>query len=98
MHFALSEKYLYSNTGYFLLAAVIEEITNKTYEEFINEYIFKPLEMKHSYYGSRTKITLNRALGCDNVNDKKDAKFNEIKTVNADALNFIHCHSAGAIL
>ena len=98
MHFAPGEKYLYSNTGYFLLAAVIEEITNKTYEEFINEYIFNPLEMKDSYYGSRSKITLNRASGYDNVNDKRDEEFNESETVNADALNFIHFHSAGAIV
>ncbi len=70
MLYAPGEKYFYSNTGYYLLAAVIEEITNKTYEEFINEYIFKPLEMKNTYYGSRSKITLNRASGYDNVNDK----------------------------
>jgi len=98
MHFAPGEKYLYSNTGYFLLATVIEEITNKTYKEFIHEYIFKPLEMKNTYYGSRSKIILNRASGYDNVNDKREANFNESETVNADALNFIHFHSAGAIL
>jgi CubicO group peptidase (beta-lactamase class C family) len=98
MHFAPGEKYLYSNTGYFLLAAVIEEITNKAYEEFINEYIFKPLEMKNTYYGSRSNIIFNRASGYDNVNDKRDEEFNASETVNADALNFIHFHSAGAIL
>jgi len=97
MLYAPGEKYLYSNTGYYLLAAVIEEITNKTYEEFINEYIFKPLEMKNTYYGSRSKITLNRASGYDNVNDTSDEEFNESETVNADAINFIHFHSAGAI-
>jgi len=98
MHFAPGEKYRYSNTGYYLLAAVIEEISNKTYEEFITEYIFKPLKMKNSYYGSRSKIILNRASGYDNVNDKGDEAFNESETVNADALNFIHSHSAGAIV
>jgi len=97
MLYAPGEKYLYSNTGYYLLAAVIEEITNKTYEEFINEYIFKPLVMKNTYYGSRSKITLNRASGYDNVNDTSDEEFNESETVNADAINFIHFHSAGAI-
>lgn len=98
MVYAPGEKYLYSNTGYFLLATIIEEISNKTYEEFISEYIFKPLEMKNSYYGSRSKIILNRASGYDNVNDKRDKEFNESETVNGDVLNFIHFHSAGAIV
>jgi len=98
MPHAPGERYLYSNTGYFLLAAVIEEISNKTYEEFIREYIFKPLEMNHTDYGSRSKIILNRASGYDNVNDKGDEKFNKNETVNAEPISFIHWHSAGAIV
>ncbi len=98
MHFAPGEKYLYSNTGYYLLASVIEKISNKTYEEFITEFIFKPLEMKNSSYGSRSKIILNRASGYHNINDKRDEEFNKSETVNGDALNFNNYDGAGAIL
>jgi CubicO group peptidase (beta-lactamase class C family) len=98
MPYAPGEKYLYSNTGYFLLGAIIEEISNKTYEEFIRENIFKPLEMNNTDYGSRSKIILKRASGYDNVYDKGGEKFNENETVNAEPISFIHWHSAGAIV
>jgi len=98
MLYAPGEKYLYSNTGYFLLGAVIEEISKKTYVEFINEYIFKPLEMKNSYYESRSKIILNRVSGYDNVKDLIDEDFQKSETVNGEILNFSHFDGAGAIL
>ena len=98
MRFAPGEKYLYSNTGYVLLAAIIEEISNKTYEEFIKEFIFKPLGMKKSYYESNTEIILNRAAGYDNVNDLIDKDFNKSETVNGEARNLSHFNGAGAIL
>lgn len=98
MLYAPGEKYHYSNIGFFLLAEVIEKISKKTYEEFVNEYIFKPLEMKNSSYGSRSKITLNRASGYDNVKDNTDEDFNESETVNAEAISFLTFHSVGAIL
>lgn len=98
MPYAPGEKYLYSNTGYFLLGAIIEEISNKTYEEFIRENIFKPLEMNNTDYGSRSKIILKRASGYDNEYDKGGEKFNENETVNAEPISFIHWHSAGAIV
>jgi CubicO group peptidase (beta-lactamase class C family) len=43
-------KYAYSNSGYFILGGVIEEVTGKTYEEVLQENIFGPLEMKNSGY------------------------------------------------
>ena len=39
----------YSNTGYFVLASIIEEITNVSYSKFIEENIFKPLQMNDSF-------------------------------------------------
>ncbi len=98
MHFAPGEKYQYSNTGYFLLNAVIEEISNKTYAEFIDTYIFKPLEMRNSYYENRSRIILNRASGYDNIKDKTDADFDESETVNGEMINYSHFNGAGAIL
>jgi len=39
----------YSNTGYAVLAAIIEKVTGKAYPEFVAENIFAPLGMKNSY-------------------------------------------------
>ncbi len=40
-----SKKYSYSNDGYQLLAILIEMISGKTYDEFLQEVFFQPLEM-----------------------------------------------------
>ncbi len=39
----------YSNTGYFVLASLIEKITGENYGDFIEKNIFEPLDMKHSF-------------------------------------------------
>ena len=46
--YPVGEQYQYSNLNYSILGLVIEEVTNKSYKEYINEYIFKPLEMNNS--------------------------------------------------
>ena len=40
----------YSNSGFALLGAVIEKASGKSYEEFVNEVVFKPAGMKHTGY------------------------------------------------
>lgn len=39
------EMYFYSNSDYFLLGDIIEKASGKSYEEFLKESIFEPLEM-----------------------------------------------------
>lgn len=64
--FTPNQKYEYSNTGYALLATIIERVSRKSYGAFLSQYIFKPLGMKHTLvYRSRyqpQKID-NYALG-----------------------------------
>ncbi|MCR9228442.1 MAG: beta-lactamase family protein [Flavobacteriaceae bacterium] len=43
--FAPGEKWQYSNTGYLLLASIIERVSNQTYGDFLDEHIFGPLNM-----------------------------------------------------
>lgn len=38
----------YSNAGFSLLGAVMEEATNKTYEELMKQYLSEPLELRHT--------------------------------------------------
>ena len=40
--FPPGEKYEYSNTGYALLASVIEKVSGMSYGAFLDQYIFKP--------------------------------------------------------
>jgi CubicO group peptidase (beta-lactamase class C family) len=43
------EDYQYCNTGYAVLALLIEELTGQTFQSFLLENIFKPLGMSNSY-------------------------------------------------
>lgn len=52
--FAPDEKWEYSNTGYLLLATIIERVSKKSFADFLKENIFNPLKMKNSLvYRSR---------------------------------------------
>ena len=39
----------YSNTGYFVLASIVEKISGTSFGSFLKQNIFEPLQMKNSY-------------------------------------------------
>lgn len=43
------KKYNYINTNYCLLAAIVEKVSGETFEDFMKENIFDPLEMKNTF-------------------------------------------------
>ena len=61
----------YSNSGYFLLAKIIEKISGMSFNNFLSEKIFQPLGMNESFvYDSQGKIIPGKATGykkTDNV-------------------------------
>jgi CubicO group peptidase (beta-lactamase class C family) len=63
LEFEPGSKYNYSNSGYFLLGAIIERVTGKTYEQVLQENIFGPLDMKNSGYDHSDTIVAKRAAG-----------------------------------
>ena len=63
LEFPPGEKMSYSNSGYVLLGYLIEKISGETYSHFVQENIFKPLEMRDSGYDSNSEIIVNRASG-----------------------------------
>lgn len=46
--FEPGEEYDYCNTNYYLLGLIIEEVTGMSFEDYLNEYIFKPSGMDSS--------------------------------------------------
>ena len=51
--FEPNSKYEYSNTGYALLASIIEKASGKIYAVYLNEVIFKPLKMTNTFIYTR---------------------------------------------
>lgn len=43
------ERYQYCNTGYSIMVHVIEKLSTMTYAHFLEENIFEPLKMNHTY-------------------------------------------------
>jgi CubicO group peptidase (beta-lactamase class C family) len=63
LDFQPGEKYNYSNSGYVLLAYIIEKVSGKTYEGFLRENIFAPLGMVNSGYDDNKVLLQHRAIG-----------------------------------
>ncbi len=67
LFFKPGSKWKYSNTGYALLASIIEKVSGMSYNDFMAKNIFQPLGLTHTFiYNSRRstgKIPANYALG-----------------------------------
>jgi len=62
LNFPPGERYLYSNTGFTLLAVVVERVSGKSLREFTQERIFGPLGMDNTvFHDDHEMIVRNRA-------------------------------------
>ncbi|MBS9422604.1 class A beta-lactamase-related serine hydrolase [Photorhabdus caribbeanensis] len=64
LNFTPGEYYLYSNTGYNLLAEIVRVVSGKSLREYAEEKVFAPLKMKDTFfYDDVTEIIPDRAMG-----------------------------------
>jgi D-alanyl-D-alanine carboxypeptidase len=63
MDFEPGEKYLYNNSAYFLLGALIEKASGIPYPEFVSKNIFGPIGMRRTRYGDTGPVLPGRAQG-----------------------------------
>lgn len=56
--FWAGRRFNYSNTGYAILASVVEQTTGMLFTEFLRENIFEPLAMHHTYTSTEILDTL----------------------------------------
>jgi len=83
------EKFEYNNSGYVLLGYIIELVSGETYENFIEQYIFKKAGMTSSCYASDRQLIRNRADGYH----KKEQGY-----VNKTVISYSVPFSSGALM
>lgn len=88
LEFEPGTKFNYNNSGYFLLGAIIEKVTGKTYEAAVKERIFEPLGMTDSGFDHHAAILPKRAGGYQKTADGY---------VNADYLDMSLPYAAGSL-
>ena len=90
-------EFVYSGEGFQYLAKVIEKVTGKPYDQYIQEMVIKPFKLNDTYmeYGKRflsfgKKATHNYAIG---YNEYRSAypKWKNLETVPASG---VHCNAA----
>ncbi len=69
LEFEPGARFGYSNSGYFLLGAILEHVSGKTYEALLKERIFTPLGMNDSGYVSEETLLPRRAAGYERTPD-----------------------------
>ncbi|MEI6583575.1 MAG: serine hydrolase domain-containing protein [Chitinophagia bacterium] len=64
LYFEPGSEYRYSNTGYALLALIVEKISGENFAAYLQRHIFQPLKMKNTLAleAGKTQVP-NRALG-----------------------------------
>jgi CubicO group peptidase (beta-lactamase class C family) len=88
MQFAPGTRWAYNNSGYYLLGAIIEQLSGQSYEQFMQQRIFDRLGMRQSYYDRPTRIIPKRAAGYQNGADGY---------TNAEYLSMTQPYAAGAL-
>jgi CubicO group peptidase (beta-lactamase class C family) len=69
MDFAPGEEFKYNNSGYIILGYIIESLSGQSYASFVEENIFKKINMESSFYASHKKVIKNRVSGYHNRGD-----------------------------
>lgn len=101
LNFSPGDRFMYSNSGYTLLAIIIERLTKKSFADYARQIIFDPLQMNNSFfYDDHEELVTNRAYSYQKVDEqlKKSnlnfatvgptSLFTTVEDMNKWALNF----------
>ncbi len=62
LDFVPGTRYQYSNTGYVLLAAIVEKVTGESFVDWTQEHVFKPLGMENTFFNDdQSRLIANLA-------------------------------------
>lgn len=63
LEFKPGSQFKYSNSGYIVLGVIIEKVTGISYQEYLDTYILKPLQMYDSKYATNEIVNTKQAYG-----------------------------------
>jgi CubicO group peptidase (beta-lactamase class C family) len=90
LNFTPGDKYVYSNTGYTLLALIVKRVSGMSFREFTTKNIFEPLGMKNTHFrDDHAEIVKNNAYGYE---PQKDAGF-RLSNTNFDTVGPTSLHT-----
>ena len=82
LDFVPGSRWHYSNSGYDLLGAIVEQVSGMPYASFVERRIFKPLGMGHSHYGFESSVGADAIQGYERM----AVGFQRVDPVSMDSL------------
>ncbi len=87
-NFNAKEKYEYNNTGYILLAEIIERVGKKPFKEQLKQKIFLPLGMNHSEaINDKAIVVKNKAYSYKSTNGTYENYPLKLSSIGASGIN-----------
>jgi len=70
LNFPPGERYVYNNTGYVLLAEIVERLTGHNFRRFLDMELFEPLGMRSTFLGSDIREVVPGVAGHYNMSEE----------------------------
>ncbi len=87
LNFSPGDNFMYSNSGFTLLAIIVERLTKTSFADYAKQTIFEPLQMSDSFfYDDHEELVSNRAYSYKKVNGKLKKSHLNFATVGPTSL------------
>ena len=94
LNFKPGERYMYSNTGFTLLAIVVKRVSGMSFREFTTKNIFEPLGMTHTHFrDDHEEVIKHDALGYEHDGPEGNGKPYRMNLTNFDTAGATSLHT-----
>ena len=76
--FAPGSDFAYSNSGYYLIGAIIEKVSGQTFRDFARDRLFQPLGLSRTAVDLNEDVVAHRAAGYERDRNKPGAYVNAV--------------------
>jgi CubicO group peptidase (beta-lactamase class C family) len=84
VYYQPNTRYDYSNTGYFLLASIVEKASGMPFASFMQKHVFEPLQMTHTFTFSDSLITQTDQVASGHTRNRRKRRPDYLDTVLGD--------------